>query len=359
MEKSGRIRIDLDREELVYSGRIDKRDAKRPEFIFPASSVHFRFRGRKAVLTVENRSIYWNNYAGAIVDGEQRKWPLKKKGKTEILLVEEEAEGEHEILFFKRQDSCHEMVLCSLELSEGGKLLDAPLTPERKIEVYGDSVSAGEVSEAVEYTGKADPEHSGEYSNSWYSYAWMTARKLHAQIHDIAQGGIALMDGTGWFHEPEAVGMESVWDKVHYAPELGEALPWDFRKYTPDAVIVAIGQNDSHPEDYMKEDMEGERASLWREKYKEFLKMLRMKYPAVPIVCCTTLLYHDISWDTSIERACRDLADDRVRHFVFGRNGKGTPGHLRIEEAQEMAEELAAYLEEWVYGGNKNGKAEE
>ena len=87
--------------------------------------------------------------------------------------------------------------------------------------------------------------------------------------------------------------------------------------------------------------------------------MLRMKYPAVPIVCCTTLLYHDISWDTSIERACRDLADDRVRHFVFGRNGKGTPGHLRIEEAQEMAEELAAYLEEWVYGGNKNGKAEE
>ena len=66
--------------------------------------------------------------------------------------------------------------------------------PERKIEVYGDSVYAGEVSEAVEYTGKEDPEYNGEYSNSWYSYAWMTARKLNAQIHDIAQGGIALKD---------------------------------------------------------------------------------------------------------------------------------------------------------------------
>ena len=51
--------------------------------------------------------------------------------------------------------------------------------------MYGDSVSAGEVSEAVEYTGKPDPEHNGQYSNSWYSYAWMTARRLDAEIHDI------------------------------------------------------------------------------------------------------------------------------------------------------------------------------
>ena len=54
----------------------------------------------------------------------------------------------------------------------------------------------------MDYTGKTDPEHQGGYSNSWYSYAWMTARMLNAQIHDIAQGGIALMDGQGWFHEP-------------------------------------------------------------------------------------------------------------------------------------------------------------
>ena len=46
------------------------------------------------------------------------------------------------------------------------------------MEVFGDSVSCGEVSEALKYVGKPDPEHDGEYSNSWYSYAWITARKL-------------------------------------------------------------------------------------------------------------------------------------------------------------------------------------
>lgn len=344
------IEIDLNHEKLVYSGRIDRRNPKRPEFIFPASYLHFRFRGRKAVLKVKNRNIYWENYAGALVDGIQKKWLLKNEGETEIILVEEEEETEHEILFFKRQDSCHEMLLCSLMLSEEGILLPPPAVPERKIEVYGDSVSAGEVSEAVEYTGKEDPQHNGQYSNSWYSYAWMTARKLNAQIHDIAQGGIALMDGTGWFREPDAMGMESVWDKVHYAPELGETLFWDFTRYTPDIVIVAVGQNDSHPEDYMKENPAGEKAALWRKRYMAFLQNLRKHYPSAHIICCTTLLNHDKAWDMSIEQVCRELSDANMSHYTFDRNGEGTPGHLRISEAEEMAEELASYIEENIFG---------
>ena len=39
------------------------------------------------------------------------------------------------------------------------------------------------------------------------------------------------------------------------------------------------------------------------------------------------------------------MDDDRIAHFTFRRNGKGTPGHLRIPEAEEMAEELSAYIE--------------
>ena len=344
--------IALDKKELIYSGRIDRRNPRKPEFIFPASSVCFRFLASKAALTIENRNVYWDNYVGAIVDGKQKKWLLNKEGQTQIALVDEKETGEHEILVFKRQDGCHEMVLCSLKLSEGSRLLSPPSVPKRKIEVYGDSVSAGEVSEAERYLGKEDPPHNGEYSNSWYSFGWMTARKLNAQIHDIAQGGIALMDKTGWFLEPNATGMESVWDKVHYVSELGKSTLWDFSQYTPDVVIVAVGQNDSHPYDYMKEDFYGEKAALWRERYRNFLDNLRKKYPQAKIICCTTLLCHDKAWDASIEQVCRQLADERISHYMFQRNGGGTPGHLRVKEAEEMANELTVYIkkimpEEW------------
>ena len=339
------MKIELDRKELSYSGRIDMRNPARPEFVFPASSLRFRFFGKAASVRVMNRCCYWKNVLGAIVDGAQKRFDLNDSGETVISLVDEELEGEHDVLIFKRMDSCHEIVLEELELSEGIRLLPAPEKPKRRIEVYGDSVSAGEVSEAVHYIGKVDPEHNGEFSNSWYSYAWMTARKLHAEIHDIAQGGIALMDGTGWFNAPDYIGMETAWDKIHYNPQFGEAVDWDFSRYTPQVVIVAIGQNDSNPQDYMKEDYNCEKAVLWRKKYKEFIEKLRRQYPDAQIVCITTLLCHDAAWDRSIDQVCCELADDKVTHYMFRRTGKGTPGHLRIPEAEEMAEELAAYIE--------------
>ena len=77
----------------------------------------------------------------------------------------------------------------------------------------------------------------------------MTARRLHAEIHDVAQGGIPLLDGTGWFAAPDYLGMESVYDKITYNPQLGESRQWDFSAYVPHVVIIALGQNDNHPDD--------------------------------------------------------------------------------------------------------------
>ncbi len=267
-------------------------------------------------------------------------------------------ESMHEVLLFKRQDSCHMMQIHGFLGSSDLELLPCASLPFRRIEVYGDSVSAGEVSEAVAYCGQPDPVHNGEYSNSYYSYAWLTARKLGARLHDIAQGGIALQDGTGYFMEPEQKGMEYIFDKVQYQPrilenspiplgagETGEPLRWDFSLYRPQVVIVALGQNDAHPRDFCGEDYEGEQAAAWRERYGAFVCRLRAIHPRAHIICMTTILNHHENWDRSIEEVCAGLGDERVHHFLFGNNGRGTHGHIRKPEAEGMAEELSAYIE--------------
>nr|WP_304578831.1 GDSL-type esterase/lipase family protein [uncultured Acetatifactor sp.] len=337
------MRITPDNPLLVYSGRIDWSHRRAPVLIFPCTSVSARFTGQVLKVHVGNRHAYWDNFLGYLLDGEQTFLRLPENGTAECEIPIESG-GEHELLLFKRQDACHELVFLGLEIGEGERLLPARQNPKRRMEVYGDSVSAGEVSEAVEYMGKPDPVHNGEYSNGWYSYAWMTARKLDAQIHDIAQGGIALLDGTGWFNEPEAIGMETAWDKLRYNPVFGPAVPWDFKAYTPQVVVVAVGQNDAHPEDYMKEDYDGARAVEWRARYSAFLRKLRGIYPEATIICCTTILGHDPSWDRAIEEAVTGLQDEGITKYTFRRNGSGTPGHLRIPEAEEMAGELAAYI---------------
>lgn len=340
------MKIQPSNEKLSYSGRIDWSNPEEPIFVYPCTSVGLRFTGNALKVSVKNRCAYWDNYLGYILDGKQSALLLPKEGTATFdIPMEETGEAEHEVLFFKRQDACHELSFLGVELADGAKLLELPEKSGRKIEVYGDSVSAGEVAEAVDYVGKVDPEHNGEYSNGWYSYAWMTARKLNAEIHDIAQGGIALMDRTGWFYEPVAVGMETAWNKVHYNPVLGKMTDWDFSNYTPQVVILALGQNDSHPQDYMKEDYDGEKAVKWRTHYKAFLKKLRETYPLAQIVCCTTLLWHDEGWDKSIGEVVQELGDAKITQYLFQRNGSGTPGHLRISEAEEMAGELATYIE--------------
>lgn len=334
---------------LIYSGRIDLSDPFAIVWTYPGTFVRMKFKGTQLFIHVRNKHNYWNNYLGVAEGDAQTKLLLPEEGEATIEIpLQTTQDNIHEVTIFKRQDACHELTILGFEINcntdDECELLESSPLPPRRIEVYGDSVSAGEVSEAIDYVAKADPEHNGEYSNSWYSYAWIAARKLDAQLHDIAQGGVALLDNTGWYHEPDYIGMEQVWNKMRYNPDYGTVKEWDFSKYTPDIVIVAIGQNDSHPDDYMKTDYEGEKAKNWRTHYRQFLAKLRETYPDAWIICCTTLLQHDIGWDMSISQAVLDIADKKISHCVFQRNGKATPGHLRIPEAEEMAEELCHYI---------------
>lgn len=334
---------------LIYSGRIDLSDPFAIVWTYPGTFVRMKFKGTQLFVHVRNKHNYWNNYLGVAEGDAQTKLLLPEEGEATIEIpLQTTQDNIHEVTIFKRQDACHELTILGFEINcntdDECELLEASPLPPRRIEVYGDSVSAGEVSEAIDYVAKADPEHNGEYSNSWYSYAWIAARKLDAQLHDIAQGGVALLDNTGWYHEPDYIGMEQVWNKMRYNPDYGTVKDWDFSKYTPDIVIVAIGQNDSHPDDYMKTDYEGEKAKNWRTHYRQFLAKLRETYPDAWIICCTTLLQHDIGWDMSISQAVLDIADKKISHCVFQRNGKATPGHLRIPEAEEMAKELCHHI---------------
>ncbi len=344
---------------LQYEGRIDFGKEGGPLWTYPATSVKIRFRGSLLKAVVTNYHAYWDNFLGYLVDGEEHCVKLNESGVSCICLYKSESDSRQntEVLLFKRQDSCHMVQLHGFIGSSDMELLNCEPLPFRRIEVYGDSVSAGEVSEAVDYCGQPDPEHNGEYSNSYYSYAWLTARKLGARLHDIAQGGISLMDGIGYFMEPEQKGMESLFDKVQYQPRIlenspvalgagdtREPLPWDFSRYDPQVVIVAVGQNDAHPSNFCGEDYEGEMAVLWRQRYGEFLKKLRKIHPHADIICMTTILNHDANWDRAIEEVCVGCGDSKVHHFLFCNNGKGTHGHIRKPEAEGMAEELAAYI---------------
>ncbi|MCQ2493714.1 MAG: GDSL-type esterase/lipase family protein [Lachnospiraceae bacterium] len=367
-----------DNEALQYSGRIDFDDKKAPVLVYAGSFVKVGFTGNTCKVKLANKRNWAIDSMGVIIDGVQGKIIIAEDSDEheydlvgDLMAIEVDAEdgtltldapisvlddGKHEITLFKRMDGgAHYVTFLGFEFDDDVVLTKPEPLPVRKMEVIGDSVSCGEVSEAVHCVAMSDPENNeGFFSNSWYSYSWQVARRLGAELHITSQGGISLFDKTGWFNGPDDLrGIETCYDKLEYNPPLGEKL-YDCSSWKPNVIVVAIGQNDATPVDIMKDDYEGEAAAKWRAGYKNFLARLQKLYDGVTIVCATTLLMHDPNWDKAIgevvDEINREIDTDAsgrkpVHHFMYKRTGAATPGHPRIPEHDEMAAELASFLE--------------
>ncbi len=337
---------------INYYGRIDHR-ADGAVFYYASSSAEIKFKGTEITAVVDNNTMWGTICLGYVIDGRMGKIPMPRynDGKeTHYQLANSlEPDVEHTLVIYKRHASNHYFSL--KKVITDGEFLDAPEKPALKLEFYGDSVSAGEVTEAEDFAGRSDPaSHDSIYDNSYLSYTWITARKLGAQFNNIAQGGIAVFDDTGYFHAPKMIGMESVYDKLCYFPEGGELTQWDFSRYTPDVVVFALGQNDPHNGITDRNDIdinEPDTRKKWKEGYKNICRSVNFHYgKATKNVFLTTVLMHDPEWDNAIDEVVNELNAEGISsyHMMFKRNGAATPGHPRYSEHIEMAEELAPFI---------------
>lgn len=329
-------------------GRFDCPDGF-PRFFYAASSVTVRFRGSAVSAVIRSHKMYSATELGIVLDGKVFKLPYKQREEDITIQIAENLDGgEHELTLFKAQAGANWFEFKGFEFSDDTELLPKKELPTRKIECYGDSVSAGEVVMALDSVANFDPiNHNGKYDNAWYSYAAITARNLGAQLHNVAQGGIAIFDKTGYFHAPDYIGMESVYDKVAYYPEIdGGVTEWDFAKYTPQVVLFAVGQNDPNTQEGLPDNdiTDPEFRAKWKARYIGILRDLKLHYPNAVFVLLLTVLMHSPNWDDALDEIVEELGDDRTVHFRFTRCGKATPGHPRLPEQYEMAEELTAFI---------------
>ncbi|MBR1862991.1 MAG: electron transporter RnfD [Ruminococcus sp.] len=336
---------------MAFMGRISFRDPKAPEFYWAGSNVRMRFTGTSVKAALFNKRFYNDMSLGFILDGREGRAdfgsPEEYEGEYLIDIAEGLEEGEHEIILFKRQDATHYFSFFGFVIDGNGEVLDAPVLPDRKIECFGDSVSAGAVVEAMDCVASPDPENNGgNFDNAWHSYAAITARNLGAQLHCTAQGGIAVFDNTGYYHAPDYIGMETAYNKLCYFPEGPEGYTdWDLGEYIPSLVIFAVGQNDQHNEAEGDPDITDPAfRRKWKERYKDIIKDLREKYGRPYFVLLLTVLNHGPEWDDALDEIVEELSDERISHLRFTRVGRATPGHPRLSEQYEMASELTAYI---------------
>lgn len=344
-------------EKVILMGRREYTDYDTVHIFHAGAQAKLRFNGTKLYAVMLNVLLWGELSLGIILDGEMKSIPLDSddNGKeVNITICDNLSLGEHEVIIYKKHAGNQCIEFRSFE-TDGEFLMPQPY-PELKIEVYGDSVCAGEVIEAYDYVARQDPEgHNSKFDNVWNSFVMQTARNLNAQIHNISQGGIALFDKTGYFYMPECIGLETIYDKISYVPNTGYDINklWDFNNYIADIVIFEFGQNDCHNGIVDANDIDINEISYrhkWKTAYKKLVTFLNEKYNSPKFVLTTTILNHSPEWDDAIEEIKNELLSDgiKVYHNVFKRNGCGTPGHPRLSEHNEMAEELTEFIRKYV-----------
>lgn len=320
-------KISANHQYFNYSGRVDWSDLQAPAFGFPGKIVEFKFKGTSLKLELAEDNWNQGNYIDVYLDSNPHPVTIELKAGTKKPLIYNIAEGlndkVHRVVLVKRTD------YIMGEFNFHGIIIDGQILPPepdspRTIEVYGDSISAGAV---VEYqgTGQPDPQGRNEHlSNAYYSYASILARDFDAEVSLIAQSGASLMQGFGHWHR--GTGAESFYDKLQ---PLSNGSLWNFDNYTPDLVIVALGQNDSSTIRI------GKNVSVksWKNRYKQFLTNLRTKYPDSYFIGMFPNMYHDRAWDNYLIEAIAEYRQENNDQRVFSLiHEQVTPGHPRINK---------------------------
>lgn len=335
---------------LQYFGRIGFDDPKAPTFYYSATGFRTRFRGASIALRFAEDGYGPANSFGVRVDGgPEIPVQLVANSDQTYVAVVGLPNRVHDLVVYRRQDTYGGVATFKgMWLDKGARLLDPPKRPTRKIEFFGDSVTGGDAVTAFGFEAKPDGAVSYENSDAklndgWWSFAAVAARRLNADANIEGIGGLPLLDHTGWFGGSldADVGLETTWDKLDPIP--GQFKPWDFSRFTPDVVVVAIGQNDSHGGDIHDPAFH----ARWVATYERVLEGLRGHYPKARFVLTTTILGHDLAWDRALQEIAASYEKEHpglVRYFGFKNVGRGTPGHPRVAEEDEMGRELADYL---------------
>ncbi len=326
---------------LSYCGRIDVNKPEAAEIYWPGSSVTIQFQGTEIKAALRTKK--GNAFFFVIVDGDESK-AFKINPDTvrrTYTIASGLAVGKHSVQLFKLTDNTTINWFYGFELNDKAKVLKPAAPPKRKIEFYGNSITAGH---GVDVPIGEKDSGAPSFFNNYYSYAARTARHYNAQYSCIARSGIGLM--ISWF--PKI--MPEIYDRVNPNDQTSK---WDFSKYEPDIVVINLGQNDQwlvtqteHEQFKARFGTVPPDEKFIIQSYINFIKSIRSKYPLASIICALGSMgatQPGSLWPGYVRQAVKESSDQKVFSHFF--SYKNTPGHPKANEQKVMADELIDFID--------------
>jgi hypothetical protein len=312
-----------------YAGRMDFSDPASPVVVWEASTIAIDFEGDRVAVrfTGTTGQVFFN----AVVDDEGTVLALKEGMPDKALPLLVRGSGRHHLVLFKRSEaSAGTTHFRGIEVAPGAAV-EAQAVPHylMKMEIYGDSITAG----ACDEDGKDDQWADRSTHNAAKSWAALTAAAFSADYRNISISGIGLAAGY------DDVVMGQVWDRIYPTANSPKA---DLTKWTPDVVLVLLGDNDdSYPRDHKLPF-----PADFVQKYTDLIDNISYAYPMASIVLLNGGMWAgthsevlEKQWGEAV--AALEAREPGISHYTFAH---WTMNHPRAADHRAMADELDAWL---------------
>ncbi len=335
------VTVPFNQKNIAYSGRIETIGNQYVRIYWPGTSATLNFKGTEAKAILKNDT--GTTFFYAIVDGDAKNATKIKPDDTKksYVLAANLPDGKHSVQLFKLTDNTTITSFYGFELNDGAKVLKADRPGKKKIEFYGNSITAGH---GVDVPPGQDDSGAPEFFNNYLTYAARTARHYDAQYSCIARSGIGVM--LSWF--PEI--MPEIYDRLNPGDPDSK---WDFTLFTPDVVVINLFQNDSWLVNNPEHEQFKARFGTAKPKeaeivkaYQELVKSIRKEYPKASIICALGSMdatQTGSPWPGYIKNAVEGLNDPKIYAHFFA--FKDTPGHPKAAEQKVMADDLIEFID--------------
>jgi lysophospholipase L1-like esterase len=266
---------------------------------------------------------------------------LKPTGASSDLVASGLTAGTHDVLVLRRDEAFDGPTrFLGFDFGAGGELLTLPVPPARRIEVVGDSISAGFCDETAGTQAPFTPATENEY----LAYGPVTARSLGADVHVVAWSGKGMyrnLDGT----TTETVPL--LWERT---VPTDQASHWDPSQWVADAVVINLGTNDYNAKG-------ADPTTAYQATYLQFVTRLRSVYPGAFLFCAVGPMLGGTRYNSAktaisnVISARKAAGDARMALVEFptlncGQGGSqcGCAGHPTVAQHQTMAEILEAAM---------------
>jgi hypothetical protein len=306
-----------------------------------SSACQFSFEDRACHLQVSLPAWQHHSYLQYELDGVYQK-RIRIDSTTKLISIAAPSAGKHTVWIYKATEAHTGAVIIQSVNARNIKALERPAAP--LIEFIGNSITCGAAADAAEVpcgTGVYHDQH-----NAYLAYGPRVARALGVNYILSSVSGIGIY--RNWNSDGPV--MPQVYEKTDFFENTQKR--WDFSKYTPQVVSIALGTNDFSDGDGVTPRKPFDSAAFVSQ-YIQFVQQVKTKYPSAQIALLSSAMLHDRKRAllqnclTAVKQKVDELhptAKPVALYFFQPMNAKGCTGHPSVEDHEVLAKELVPFF---------------